>query len=346
MVGEIRDSETASIAFQAGQTGHLVLSTLHTNDAPSAVIRLLDLGIPAFLISTSLITVVGQRLVRRVCPKCKTFDPLTPQILKQIPMYLDGAIESTFWKGIGCEACQYTGYSGRLGIFEVLMITPSLKEIIEPDVSTLTLRNAAEAEGFQSMTTDGIKKAMLGLTTIEEVYRVAPPEVRETSQHQLMEAFDFEETPTETHQPQMPLASVTGITHRKILVVDDDELTLRLLRNSLESENYLVITARSGSEAIKVVFQEKPDLIITDYVTQETDGIKLIKKLRSQLSTRFLPIIMLTVRDNLNHEVKGIAAGADDYIRKPINLRSVLIRVNRLLDRQPDKKIQGICGNQ
>jgi PleD family two-component response regulator len=259
-------------------------------------------------------------------------------------MYLNGAIENTFWKGIGCEACQYTGYSGRLGIFEVLMITPSLKEIIEPGVSTLALRKAAEAEGFQSMATDGINKALQGLTTIEEVYRVAPPEDRETSQRQLMDAFDFEETPHEAHHPQMPIASVTGITHKKILVVDDDALTLRLLRNSLESENYLVITARSVSEAMKVVFQEKPDLIITDYVTQETEGLTLIKKLRSQLSTRFLPIIMLTVKDNLNYEVKGIAAGADDYVRKPINLRSLLIRVKRLLERQPDKKVQGICG--
>jgi len=180
MVGEIRDSETASIAFQAGQTGHLVLSTLHTNDASTAVTRLLDLGIPSFLISASLISVVGQRLVRKICRRCKGPDPLTPQVLKELSEHMEIDKGMTFWKGAGCEACQYTGYSGRLGIFEILTLTPSLKEMIQPNVPAVALKKAAARDGYQSMTMEGIRKALEGLTTIEEVYRVAPPEGEET----------------------------------------------------------------------------------------------------------------------------------------------------------------------
>ncbi|MDQ1336571.1 MAG: Response regulator, partial [Thermodesulfobacteriota bacterium] len=130
MVGEIRDSETAITAFQAAQTGHLVLSTLHTNDAPSAVIRLMDLKIDPFLVSGSLIAVIGQRLVRKLCQECKTPEALPPEQMEAIRPYLGQDPSSPFWKGIGCEACQFSGYSGRLGLFEVLMITPSFRKKI------------------------------------------------------------------------------------------------------------------------------------------------------------------------------------------------------------------------
>jgi len=175
MVGEIRDSETAVIAFQAAQTGHLVLSTLHTNDAPSAVIRLLDLGIDPFLISASLITVIGQRLVRRICPVCKVSDSLPPEQMEAIRPYLGQNPSFVFWKGAGCESCQFTGYSGRVGIFEVLMITTDLRKKISTHISAVELKEAAEAEGFRTLTMDGVQKALLGLTTIDEVFRTAPP---------------------------------------------------------------------------------------------------------------------------------------------------------------------------
>ena len=130
MVGEIRDAETAKIAFQAAQTGHLVLSTLHTNDAPSAITRLLDMGVDSFVIADSLIAVIGQRLVRGICKKCKIPDPLTPQIFEQLESVINPDRTKKFWKGAGCEACQYSGYMGRLGIFELLMITPAIREIL------------------------------------------------------------------------------------------------------------------------------------------------------------------------------------------------------------------------
>jgi type IV pilus assembly protein PilB len=333
MVGEIRDNETASTACQAAQTGHLVLSTLHTNDAPSAVTRLLDLGIEAFLISSSLIAVVGQRLVRGICQECKVPEPLSPQILKRLPSYILREKEATFWKGAGCEACQYTGYSGRLGLFEIFVLTPSLREVITPNVSSVTLKKVAEEEGFQSMPMDGIRKALQGLTTIEEVFRVAPPEVAEVHKGQLVETSVAEEIGPEESLPEVPMPSIGAVRPRKILVADDNQIILKILCNILESEGYLVITVENGLDALKLAIREKPDLIVTDYLMPKMDGMILIKKLRSQLATRYIPIIMLTAKDQEDSEVEVIDAGADDYLLKPVNPKRFLSRIKRLLNR-------------
>jgi type IV pilus assembly protein PilB len=334
MVGEIRDGETASIAFRAGQTGHLVLSTLHTNDAPSALTRLIDLEIEPFLISTSLISVIGQRLVRKICPECKAPHSLSPHILKQLPDRIGKDKKLTFWEGTGCEACQYTGYSGRVGIFEVLAITPSLRETIAPKVSADTIRKAAKKEGFESMTIDGVNKALQGITTIEEVFRVAPPEVDELTHAPVVKSANGEGIDTEIPSAAATPAALSNVRPRKILVADDNEMAVKIVLNILESQGYLVVATKNGVEALKVASKERPDLIITDYLMPEMDGITLIKKLRSQLTTRYIPVIMLSAKDGVDAEVKGLDAGADDYLIKPVNPKRLLARINRLFDRR------------
>jgi len=356
MVGEIRDSETAGIAFQAAQTGHLVLSTLHTNDAASAVTRLLDLDVDAFLISASLIAVVGQRLVRRICQECKERDELTPDVLERLRPYLGGDGETTFWKGAGCEVCQHTGYSGRMGLYEILMITPTLKKLITPNVTDITLKNAARKEGFQTMTMDGVRKAMQGLTSIDEVFRVAPPELgagAETGEipqvavagpdaqegvrppvtrppaQEMIGKEEFQPGERPAFVPE-ELPAFTG-EKPKVLVADDNKVTLKVLCKTLESENYQVFAAENGFEALKIATQKMPELIITDYNMPEMDGMMLIKKLKSQLKTRYIPIIMLTAKDEIDSEVEVIDAGADDYLVKPVDPRRFLARVSRLL---------------
>jgi type IV pilus assembly protein PilB len=334
MVGEIRDSETASIAFQAGQTGHLVLSTLHTNDAPSSVTRLLDLGVQPFIVSDSLIAVIGQRLVRKICPKCKSPDELSAKLLKQMAPSLAAERETTFWKGTGCEACQYTGYAGRLAIFEILAVTPTLKEMISSTISAATLQRMAEGEGYEPMVVDGLRKAAQGLTTVEEVFRVTSPENLETG-HSVSGALTSEELTGDDGAPEKASIHLVGsVQPKKILLAEDNEVTLKLIGNYLEAENYLITKARTGVEALKLAFQQKPDLIITDLMMPELDGIGLIKKLKSQLVTRYIPIIMLTVKSDLDSEVTAINAGADDYITKPVNAKRLLARVGRLIQRQ------------
>ena len=173
LVGEIRDKETAEIAVQAALTGHIVLSTLHTNDAPSSVIRLIDMGIEPFLISSSVIGIIAQRLVRRICPKCKKEIKITPDVEKILDEYEINSNEITLYKGEGCPYCKDTGYKGRVAIFELMVISENIRDLISKNVSTGILREAAIKEGMCLLKGDGIKKVCEGLTTIDEVLRVA-----------------------------------------------------------------------------------------------------------------------------------------------------------------------------
>ena len=171
MVGEIRDKETASIAFQAGQTGHLVLSTLHTNDAPSAVIRLADMGIEPYILSAGLNCVMGQRLVRKLCPVCKVPDPKSSELVKRYNVFLPEDVKPLFWTGKGCDNCHDIGYKGRVGVFEVLRISRAIQEALVSDNAMIQVRRVAESEGFQSLTYDGLQKAITGVTSHRELVR-------------------------------------------------------------------------------------------------------------------------------------------------------------------------------
>ena len=173
MIGEIRDVETAEIAIQASLTGHLVLSTLHTNDSASAVTRLIDMGIEPYLISSSVVAVMAQRLLRVICPQCKR--PYTPD--EQV-LSLWGnnkavaSIEGQLYKGLGCENCLDTGYLGRTGIFELLVIDDEIKEMITKRQGSHIIKNAAIEKGMSTLREDGLRKALAGETTLEEVCRV------------------------------------------------------------------------------------------------------------------------------------------------------------------------------
>jgi type IV pilus assembly protein PilB len=171
LVGEIRDFETAEIAVKAALTGHLVLSTLHTNDAPSTVNRLMNMGIEPFLVASSVHLICAQRLVRRVCQKCKEPNPLPPPALVQAGFSQDDAAAITPYKGTGCEVCNMTGYKGRVGLYEVMEVTEELRELILVGASGLELRRKAVDEGMITLRGSGLRKVKDGMTTIEEVVR-------------------------------------------------------------------------------------------------------------------------------------------------------------------------------
>lgn len=168
MVGEIRDRETAEISIQASLTGHLVFSTLHTNDAPSALTRLIDMGVEPFLVSSSLIGILAQRLVRVVCPKCKEKYTPSPDILKDLSLPRDG----NYFHGRGCATCKNTGFVGRIGIFEFLVVNEDIRKMIEAKSSADEIKKRAVALGMQTLRQDGIAKVKDGITTPEEVARV------------------------------------------------------------------------------------------------------------------------------------------------------------------------------
>ncbi len=174
MVGEIRDLETANMAVQAALTGHLVLSTLHTNDSPSSISRLLELGVPAYLIKATVRGVMSQRLVRILCPSCKTFTPLDLDAWRELTQPWTLAPPEQVARPVGCKLCRDTGYMGRQGIYEVLVNSPSVQSHITPQLETANIRQAAMAEGMHTLRLSGASRVARGETTIEEVMRVAP----------------------------------------------------------------------------------------------------------------------------------------------------------------------------
>jgi len=172
LIGEIRDLETAEIAFRAAMTGHLVISTLHTNDSFSSITRLIDMGVPRYMVSSSVAGIIAQRLVRQICPKCKTRVDATEENLKKLNIRTTSIDNLNFYHGAGCSYCKNTGFYGRLGIFEVLQFKPKLKEIIASGGSEAEIRIFAQNQNLSSMGDDGINKVKTGVTTIEEVLRV------------------------------------------------------------------------------------------------------------------------------------------------------------------------------
>jgi type IV pilus assembly protein PilB len=165
MVGEIRDQQTAQIAIRAALTGHFVLSTLHTNDAPSAATRMIDMGVAAFLVSASLAGVIAQRLVRKLCPFCKEEYELDPNMCEAI-----GARHGSHaWRAVGCNECR-SGYKGRKGIYEIMMVDDDLRKMILEGASNIVLRNEAIKKGMKTLRQSGINNALAGLTSLEEVF--------------------------------------------------------------------------------------------------------------------------------------------------------------------------------
>ena len=174
MIGEIRDVETAEIAIQAALTGHLVLSTLHTNDAAGTITRLLDMGVEDYLLTSTLNGVTAQRLVRTLCPRCRTKEKAMPELVEQLGLgrYAPQDQEIYLYHPRGCEYCNVTGYLGRNGLTEILVITDEIRRLILRQAETRELNRVAVQEGMRTMYDDGMAKALTGLTTVEEVLRV------------------------------------------------------------------------------------------------------------------------------------------------------------------------------
>lgn len=182
MVGEIRDEETADTASQAALTGHIVLSTLHTNDAAGAIPRLYNMGVKAFVIAPALNCIIAQRLVRKICQKCKTQDEITPETQEKIKNLLSTVPKNSkreipehysFQKGVGCDACHGLGYKGRIGIFEVIDMTEGMQELVQKEPTMGQIKKQAIQDGMVTLTQDGILKAIEGITDLAEVFRVA-----------------------------------------------------------------------------------------------------------------------------------------------------------------------------
>ena len=175
MVGEIRDRETADMAIQAALTGHLVLSTLHTNDAPSAITRLLDIGVEPYLLTSTILGVLAQRLVRTLCPHCREAVPMEDEAWQQITLPWQAGKPELTYQARGCLECRMTGYAGRMGLYEMLTLTPAMRRLVDGNADLQLLREQAYRDGMKPLRVSGAIKVAAGQTSIEEVLKVAPP---------------------------------------------------------------------------------------------------------------------------------------------------------------------------
>ncbi|MDD5668726.1 MAG: ATPase, T2SS/T4P/T4SS family, partial [Candidatus Omnitrophica bacterium] len=315
LVGEIRDAETAGIAFKASLTGHLVFSTLHTNNSVGTLTRLFDMGLEPFLVSSSIVLIIAQRLVRTICPHCKKEYQPEPKVIEKFKSYIEQAGIKVFYKGIGCQECVFSGFLGRAPIFEVLKVTEKLKILIAKSSSEDVILKEAKDSGFHLLAESGIRKVAEGATTLEEVVRVA--EVME-------EGAESEKVPAERTKPC-------------VLVVDDEPDVLMSFQRRLATEGFDVVTAKDGQESIESAFNFRPDIILMDIKMPVLDGFEATKILRSRLETASIPLIMITAKADKESELKGFDSGADDYLSKPVDFEKLLARMRMLLRRRGQK---------
>jgi type II secretory ATPase GspE/PulE/Tfp pilus assembly ATPase PilB-like protein/ActR/RegA family two-component response regulator len=355
LVGEIRDRETAQIAVQASLTGHLVLSTLHTNDAANAVTRLVDIGVEAYKIAAALRGVLAQRLMRRLCGTCKEVwrEPPPERLEKWIPPGTD------LYRAVGCPDCAMTGFRGRFSILEVLAVNPEVERRIAAGETADRIAAAAHRAGMTSLWDSGLSHVLRGESTIAELLRVVDVPV------------EREERPT----PTEPVRRVTGSApppppgqspaagtavipeplavsfelledaeggravgpagpRRKILLVDDEDSLRKVLRDLLEREGYEIAEARDGVQALDQVDRVGPDVIVLDLNLPGMDGYTVLSRLRSRPATAGIPVIVLTAKGDEDNEVRVFELGADDFLQKPFRARALAARLEVVLARR------------
>ncbi|MEP6494143.1 MAG: ATPase, T2SS/T4P/T4SS family [bacterium] len=364
-VGEIRDLDTAQVAVQAAMTGHLVLATLHTNDALGSVTRLNDIGLDHASIAGSLRGCVAQRLVRRVCTECvqPVVGALTDEERRLSAAY---GMRPTV-RAVGCSVCGTTGYRGRLPIAEVVVITPTLAEMISNGVSSIALQRAATAAGMRSLLSVALERVRAGNTTLQEVERVIGDANEATPRSVDVDAIEIAHPadPPEAAEPDESLDSIEIaqsldgiegadatpiieiIEHAEraatpsaeplapnVLVVDDDAVMRLLASTLLKGAGYRVETADDGAEALRrLVRGDEFNIVVTDLHMPVLDGAALLRAIRARSETAALPVIVFTGSDASAEEVEVMDAGADDYIRKPIEPVRFVSRVRAALRR-------------
>ncbi len=306
-VGEIRDTETAEIVCHAAQTGHMVFSTLHTNDAASAVTRLLNLGVDRHVLADSLTAVVAQRLSRRLCAACAEPVEPTDKERRQLSV-VQGKIAVGLQRSTGCGKCNDTGYQGRIAVNELLVIDKTLRDMIVSGKSSVDLGRQARLNGMSNMWETGLKLAAMGKTTIDEMSR---------------------------HVPEYEAAAQERVSDfpASILVVDDDERMRAVITDVFSEMSVAIHVAKDGDHALKLIEARKPEFVITDLIMPRLNGFKLCERIRENPETSDLPIIVMSGGASEDAECTSLELGANDFVRKPISAAALVARVRSVFRR-------------
>jgi type IV pilus assembly protein PilB len=322
LVGEVRDLETATITIQAGLTGHFVFSTLHTNDAVSAVTRLRDMGVDSFKIGSVVKGIVAQRLVRRLCDSCAE-----PVALDELPAEArppaDYAGNVSPRRAAGCKACGGSGYRGRVAVMELFPVEGPVGRLIETNAPLSELVTASRPFGMRTLWESGLVRFWNGVTSFDEIRRV----LGETEAHQ-----------SNASAPARPAAAPTAPAAQgtadgaTILLADDDASMRRLLRTVLEREGFTVQEATDGLAALDAVEAGGLDLVLLDHDMPNLTGLGVLEEMRARVSSVSIPVIMLTARTD-DTELEALELGAQDFMTKPVQPRSLVARVRAVLKR-------------
>lgn len=346
LVGEIRDRETADVALQASMTGHLVLSTLHTNDSASTIMRLADMGVDLTVLATSLRAVMAQRLVRRVCPECRVPCELTDLAETQQDL-LAHLPDLTLYLAAGCPACLGIGYRGRLVVPEIALISPDIEQAITQRADLHTIVDLCRRNGTVSLWEAGLDRVARGLTTLNELLdNITPPiaDVRATNDRQEDVDAIFQAAGRSRSVPPAVARVATVIREdaprpglqlvrpkpTRVLVVDEDAAARRELRGTLEGAGYTVNEAADGEAALEYVRRLKPDVILLELALPKLDGIGVLRAMQSMESCRTSALV-LTVQADPEIGVWAMELGALDVLTKPVNPQLLARRLTSLL---------------
>lgn len=360
LIGEIQDKETAEIAMQASMSTHLILSTLRTNDLMSTITRLKDLDADLQLFASSLSGMVSQRLVRKVCEQCREKYEPSSKLLEKIESRVGEKVSCVFYHGEGCEMCHYTGYQDRIGVYHVLTMSKGLRKFIsqgDPEGKMWMAIKKAEMESLLKNTLEMVKQ---GLTTVEELDRVLfeteefeGAEVLKCERCQKPVEPDWEvcrscgharkppssdgveqiRTPAQIATSHIPQSEGYTFQGFKLLLVDDDDDMLQRLKFILLEKQFTITTAANGLEALEKIARDKPHLVVTDIIMPRMDGLELIRRLRKDITTTFIPVIILSAKQETADRLKGFAVGTDDYLPKPFSMHELFFRINAILKR-------------
>jgi len=365
LVGEIRDKETATIAVQASLTGHLVLSTLHTNDAPNAVTRLVDMGIEAFKLGPALRGVIAQRLMRKLCTTCRQVSdlPVPERMRRFIPR------ETVIHRGVGCPDCAMTGYRGRFSVVEVLTMSPELERVIGSGGTPDRIADVARSEGMLSLFESGLRHVLSGETSIEELLRVVDIPAADGGAAGRQSSAAMARPSGAVAMPPGPApvqpvggpprdsgpASVPDLSHAfellepleeaphrkvssrnaRVLLVDDEDSLRKVMTDLLVRDGFDVVEARNGVEALDQVDRHAPDVVVLDLNLPGMDGYSVLSELRARTATRHVPVIVLTAKGDEDNEVRVFELGADDFLSKPFRAKALTKRLELILARRP-----------
>jgi type IV pilus assembly protein PilB len=326
LVGEIRDLETATIAIQAGLTGHFVFSTLHTNDAPAAIVRLRDMGVDSFKIGSVAKGILAQRLVRRLCERCaEPMDLADVPAEARPPAGYTGVYEPK--KLVGCKTCSGSGYKGRVAVLELLPIEGNVPHLIETGAPLNEIIEASKPFGMRTLWESGLSRFWMGVTSFDEVRRVLGDS---SVSHSETESVPSAPAGRMGRPPRLP---GDGDTNATILLADDDIQMRRLVRSVLEREGFTVVEAADGLDTLEAIDTQDIDLLLLDHDMPRLTGIGVLEELRARVSTAALPVIMLTARTD-DTEMLALELGAQDYLTKPVQPRSLVARVKAVLRRR------------